>query len=291
MAKLRLNQLEAFQALAESLSFTEAAKKLNTVQPAVSRQIKSLEDSLGYPLFFRSRRGVVLTKEGKDFLSLIDAPMRSLALATQPEKNKQEPAGELNVGSVYESGSRFLWPRLLNLREKYPNLRINVHLAGTAEINSLIQKGVLDLALVTTPPKSKKIVASKKLAEGIVLVQSARSRYRDLLKRDSIDFVTYRAHDETTLKFIRSHLSKRLQRKVRMVSSINSHAAMIKAVVSHDLLAVLPISSAETALEFDELQVLIEDQTASGLYLIGVESFTSRPHGQRLWDELIRSLS
>ena len=63
---MNLNYLETFLTLAETLNFTEAARRLNLTQPSVSRQIKQLEDDLNAKLFIRDKHAVRLSREGKE---------------------------------------------------------------------------------------------------------------------------------------------------------------------------------------------------------------------------------
>ena len=63
-----LNQLESFQAVAKTLSFTGAARRLGVPQSTVSRHISDLEQQLGAKLFYRTKRDVQLTEEGRAFL-------------------------------------------------------------------------------------------------------------------------------------------------------------------------------------------------------------------------------
>src|ERR1700736_5268422 len=98
---MELRHLRYFVSVAEALSFTKAAQKLNTAQPSLTRQIKDLEDELGVRLLNRTKQQATLTDEGRSFLA--DAK-RLLALAAETVASlRRLNSGEvraLNVGYV-----------------------------------------------------------------------------------------------------------------------------------------------------------------------------------------------
>jgi DNA-binding transcriptional LysR family regulator len=109
---MNLNHLQSFVAVAESLSFSRAAKRLHVSQPALSKQIRSLEEDLSAKLFVRNRRSVALSNVGKEILE--DAER----LLSQAEEIKQRVArasqgtsGTLRMGFV-ASATSLIVPRL-----------------------------------------------------------------------------------------------------------------------------------------------------------------------------------
>ncbi|NOH95192.1 LysR family transcriptional regulator [Vibrio sp. 99-70-13A1] len=117
--------LQAFLSTARHLNFTHAANELNLTQGAVSRQILSLEESVGCELFYRHARGLSLTPKGELLVPLIQDTIQQLQsalsqIATSPSKIR------LNAPSCITS---WLLPKLLSFQQHYPD--IDVELTST----------------------------------------------------------------------------------------------------------------------------------------------------------------
>ena len=121
------DKLRIFHAVAESGSLTNAGKKLNLSQSAVSRQIATLEESLGVALFRRHARGLVLTEQGiilqeaaKDMFSKLSS------LKGQLMDTRRLPEGPLTITISEFIASTWLAGRLAKFRELYPLIQLNV---------------------------------------------------------------------------------------------------------------------------------------------------------------------
>jgi DNA-binding transcriptional LysR family regulator len=125
---MELYQLRSFAAVAESGHLTRAADKLHISQPAVSAQIKALEDELGVALFARVSSGMVLTSAGRRLLpaaeKVLDAAqaLRSLARALQGEV-----VGRVRVGTVSDPGFTRVGAFLAQAIAEHPLLEIEIH--------------------------------------------------------------------------------------------------------------------------------------------------------------------
>ena len=119
-----LNWLRAFEASARNLSFTGAARDLNMTQSAVSQQIKSLEEFLGRPLFFRRVRSLELTQTGISYLPVVREAFRTLAHGTRALTRSESDV--LNIQANLTFAIHWLAPRLDNFRQKHPDVVLNI---------------------------------------------------------------------------------------------------------------------------------------------------------------------
>jgi LysR family transcriptional regulator, glycine cleavage system transcriptional activator len=122
---LAIGPLRAFEAVARLLSFRAAAEELHLTQPAISRQIKGLEDEIGTPLFSRGTRHVALTGAGaqlrrttEPLLAQLDATVRQLRHTRQ-----RQPVGLTTFASF---ASLWLLPRLRDFQDQNPTVDIRV---------------------------------------------------------------------------------------------------------------------------------------------------------------------
>jgi LysR family transcriptional regulator, glycine cleavage system transcriptional activator len=124
--KLPLNALRVFAAVAERLSFTEAANALDVTPAAVSSQIKTLEDALETPLFYRHSRSVRLTPQGAQLLPGVQRGFAELARAIE-QLRKHRLSGQLNISLLGSFLQKWLLPRLNDFYSSHPeiDLRFN----------------------------------------------------------------------------------------------------------------------------------------------------------------------
>ncbi len=120
-----LNPLYVFEATARLGSFTKAAQKLRVTQPAVSRQIRTLENYLGVRLFERDKQGVRLTSVGEQFHRQIAPAFQIIASASAnlTATRKIEP---LNVRTYTTFASKWLIQRLPSFYVTYPKIKLNI---------------------------------------------------------------------------------------------------------------------------------------------------------------------
>jgi LysR family glycine cleavage system transcriptional activator len=132
-----LNAVKAFEAAARHASFTRAADELHVTHGAVSRQVQTLEDWLGVPLFERHNRRVVLTEAGAAYAAEIGAALDRIALATARQAERGRPR-LLHVNALATFTLRWLIPRLSGFQRANPAIELrlttsNVPLARLTE--------------------------------------------------------------------------------------------------------------------------------------------------------------
>ena len=144
-----LELLLAFEAAARLLSFTRAASELHLTQSAVSRQIQSLEESLGTKLFERRTRALLLTEAGQQFYKVAQRVLEELEAATQKLKGAQA-ARTVTVTTTPGFASLWLIPRLNGYLQGHKG--VDVRISATYENVELERDGV-DLAIRYTSPE------------------------------------------------------------------------------------------------------------------------------------------
>ncbi|MCL6416669.1 transcriptional regulator GcvA [Aestuariirhabdus sp. Z084] len=120
-----LNGFRIFEAAARHLSFTKAAKELFVSQAAVSQQVRQLEEQLGYPLFRRLNRRLLLTDEGQRLLPFASDAMLSLQKGVEAValEQRQRP---LNISVLPSLAYRWLIPRLLRFSSLHPDQEVRI---------------------------------------------------------------------------------------------------------------------------------------------------------------------
>jgi DNA-binding transcriptional LysR family regulator len=132
------DKLRIFHAVADAGSLTHAGETLHLSQSAVSRQIRSLEDSLNTTLFHRHARGLILTEQGELLFDATSSMNKRVDAATARIRDSEEEVfGGLRVTTTTGFGSLWLAPRLPKLYEKYPDLNIDL----------MLEERVLDLPM------------------------------------------------------------------------------------------------------------------------------------------------
>jgi len=139
--RLSLDLLRGFRAAARHLSFTRAAQELFVTQGAVSREVRTLEEQLGTPLFRRINRQLQLTPAGEELLRAVD---QGLAVIDAAAARIAGGAQTLGVTTTVALASTWLVPRLQRFAARHP--RIDIRLVASNEAIDL-QREHLDLAL------------------------------------------------------------------------------------------------------------------------------------------------
>lgn len=168
-----LQALACFEAAARQQSYTRAAQELALTQGAVSRQITALEEFLGVALFRRTRHGVLLTERGADYFAQVAPRLQALEQDTLDAMSAQGPGGTLHLAAVPTFATRWLIPRLPDLKRLQPDLTIHLE---TSTRPFMFADTVFDAALYAGTPEQVSqwagTRAHKLMAEQVVPVCS-----------------------------------------------------------------------------------------------------------------------
>ena len=147
-----LSQYKIFYEVAKAGNISKAAKELYISQPAISKAISKLEDSLGLSLFTRSSRGVQLTAEGEVLFEHTKEAFDALERGELELKRIQEfDIGHLRIGVSNTLCKYILLPYLKTFIDQYPHMRITIESQSTAQTLSRLEQQKIDLGLVAEP--------------------------------------------------------------------------------------------------------------------------------------------
>lgn len=177
MQNLTLKQFRYFDALARHGHFGHAAESCAISQPALSMQIKDMEQSLGTPLFERSARHVRLTAFGADVAPRVRDILRAVdELGDLARASSTQLAGRLRLG-VIPTIAPYLLPRLIgNITQAYPDLDVHLRETLTGTLITELTEGRLDAAIVALPVSEPAFEEVALFDESFVLVRPGADR-------------------------------------------------------------------------------------------------------------------
>ena len=153
-----LRQLQYFNAVAEQRNFGRAAQVCNVSQPALSVQIKSLEETLGSALFERQARDILLTPLGRDVLEHARQVLGAADRLDQFAKDHSGGHRSLSIGIIPTIAPYLLPGVLAGLRSSDVSLRVQIREARTERILAMLRAGEIDAGVVALPTGSNELV-------------------------------------------------------------------------------------------------------------------------------------
>ena len=153
-----LSSYRIFYTVANTGNISKAAKELYISQPAISKSIQKLEESVGCKLFSRSSRGVVLTDEGKLLYDHVSSAFETLPLGEEKLKRSIElGVGHLKIGVSATHCKYLLLPYLKELIRQNPHISISISCQSTNDTLKLLEDNKIDIGLIGIPENLKKI--------------------------------------------------------------------------------------------------------------------------------------
>jgi len=188
MAHLENFRLKVFRAVAEHLSFRKAAEHLFLTQPAVTLQVKALEEDLGVRLFDRSGGRISLTQQGSILLRYANQVANLVSEAEhQLGGADQEVAGELSIG-VSTTIAQYVLPRLLGaFLAENPRVQFSLHSGNTSEIVKALLADKVSVALIEGPARDRGVRMEPFMEDELVLISSQQFESNDLTRTQFVD--------------------------------------------------------------------------------------------------------
>ncbi len=171
MPQLENFRLKVFRTVAEYLNFRKAAEHLFLTQPAITLQIKALEDDLGIRLFDRAGSRVSLTPQGSLLLGYAHKIAMLVSQAEQELGTEDgNVSGELTLG-VSTTIAQYVLPRLLKaFLDENPRVQLSLHSGNTSEIVHLLLANKLSIGLIEGPARDRGIRTEPIMQDELVLI-------------------------------------------------------------------------------------------------------------------------
>ena len=256
---LTLRQLKVFEAVARHLSFSRAAVELHLSQPAVSMQVKLLEDSVGLPLFEHLGKKTFLTEAGRELFHSSRAIAAQLAELDQSlAQMKGGQRGKLRV-SVASTANYFAPQLLASFSQGRPDVAMSLNVTNRETLLQQLAANELDLAIMGKPPEAEHLQAENFMDNPLVViapVQHPFTRKKKLsleVMRDT-PFLMREQGSGTRIAIERFFAAKGLSINTSM--EMSSNEAIKQAVQAGLGLGILSLHTLEQELTLKRLSIL-----------------------------------
>lgn len=170
MFHVTLRQLQVFSSVARHLSHSRAAEELHLSQPAVSMQIKQLEQNVGLPLFEQVGKQIHLTEAGHEMLHYslnISQQLEEMSAVFSEMKGLER--GKLNI-SVVSTANYFMPQLLAKFIQLHPRIHVSLHVANRDAVIKQLADNSADLAIMGQPPEGADMLAQVFMQNPLVVI-------------------------------------------------------------------------------------------------------------------------
>lgn len=259
MLRLTFRQLSVFEAVARHLSFSRAARELHLTQPAVSMQIKQLEENVGTALFEQLGKKIYLTEAGRELshYSRVIAQQLTEAEAVLGEL-KGLRRGKLKISVA--STANYLAPRLLaTFNQRFPTATVSLNVTNRQALLRQLENNELDMAVMGQPPDGLDLVAESFMENPLVVIAPinhplAHRRGIPLARLEEETFLIREEGSGTRMAMIRFFDANKVKLQAGM--EMSSAEAIKQAVQAGLGLGVVSLHTVELELETKRLKVL-----------------------------------
>lgn len=153
---MEISKYEAFLAAADTGSLTAAAEILGYTQSGITRMINSLEEELGFSLFIRSKKGVILTANGQMMIPTFRDAVRAFQnVGEAGAEIRGSVRGTITIGSYYSIAALWLPKLLKGFQSLYPGIKISLREGGNLDMNKWLSEKSIDLCFSAKPKSNE----------------------------------------------------------------------------------------------------------------------------------------
>ena len=259
MRHATFRQLEVFQAIAESGSYTRAAQRLHLTQPTVSMQIKKLTDAAGTPLLEQLGKKVHLTEAGREVLAyarVIHGQLEELEAVLN--RLKGVAGGRLRI-SVASTANYFMPALLAEFSRRHPEVKASLDITNRETLLRQLNENTVDLVVMGQPPTELNLEAAVFLDNPLVIVAPpshplARAKRIPLARLEKEVFLVREPGSGTRIAMERFFSERHIQLTTGM--EVGSNEAIKQSVQAGLGLGLLSRATIEQELELKRLVVL-----------------------------------
>ena len=207
---MTLDYYRIFYYVARYKSFSNAAEMLGSNQPNITRCMNILENELDCKLLIRSHKGIQLTTEGEHLFRHVAIAIEQLTYGEKEIiKNKSLESGQINIGISETAMRLYLLDKLQEFHKDYPHVRLKISNHSTPQAIDALEKGLVDIAMVTSPLEIRKPLRKTALRSyhdiliGGSAYKTTASRKRSLKELADFSFVSLSAGTGTNDLYVR----------------------------------------------------------------------------------------
>ena len=241
---LSLPRIRNFIAVAEERQFRRAAERVGLSQPALSAQLRELEEFLGAALLSRTTRSVHLTAEGEKFLARarnILADLESAVLEVRDHASLRR--GRLVVASIPSVASRILPGVVAAFTKRYPGIDVQVIELSARDVERCVGGGNADLGIAAAPARNSELMFSFMYRDrfvGLAPPDSALARRRKVPLEALFDYPLITTVDGTSIRATLERACREYGQSLRVTHSVTQHHTVVAMVGAGLGVALLP---------------------------------------------------
>jgi DNA-binding transcriptional LysR family regulator len=252
---MELRDLRSFVAVAQQRNFSRAAEALHVSQPALSEQIRKLEDELGAPLFERTSRGATLTDAGEAFLPHARAVLSQADQAAEAVRLiARGLAGTLTLGFIDSAALGLLPPLIRRFSARHPEVKLRLRELGTRAQIEALEAGDIDVGIVRGPIWNAGLTGVSLATEPLLVALPAQHRLASqtaIRPQELADegFITHPADRGAALREETLRLCHEAGFDPRIVQEANEIATICALAAAGLGIAIVPASAAAIVLD------------------------------------------
>lgn len=257
---MELRQLRYFVAIVDHGSLSRAALVLHVAQPALTQQLRQLEDELGVQLLHRSAQGVLSTDAGKLFYEHAQAILKQVSDAQAAVvQSAERPSGSVTLGLPHSISNALALPLLVAIRERYPEITLQLTEELTGNLAEQLRAGRVNLAVLLDDGQLGGFVATPLVEEALYFIcraDAAPPRRTTLSLREALDTTLILPGLQHGVRPRIESVARSAGLAARDVIEINSIAILKSAILAGMGATLLPVAPVQTEVERGAMRAL-----------------------------------